>query len=229
VWVDEFHRGGTIPYGGWLAQNKAWWDAHVAAPDQVLWITYEMCVTEPASAVRKVATFLGITPTAALVDKTVAAITFDKMKMRLENNPKMRSGHSGQLKFFTPQQLQDFDATLVQPAIAHGMPMQLAAASSDPKTPPPTGILAKLNPPAAPLPPPATSAAPPPAPAPPAPKPDAPAAPPTPPATLSKSGSAAALASSERRGSRARTAPSAAEASSSSAELDIEMQTETAV
>jgi hypothetical protein len=57
--------------------------------------------------------------------------------------------------------------------------------------------------------------------------PYAPAAPPTPPATLSKSGSAAALASSERRGCRARTAPSAAEASSSSAELDIEMQTET--
>ena len=60
AWVDAYVDGARMPWAGWLEQNKAWWDAHVANPEQVLWITFEEMVGNPDAAVRRVAAFLGL-------------------------------------------------------------------------------------------------------------------------------------------------------------------------
>jgi len=131
VWVDAFAaRGAAMPYGGWLEQNKAWWDAHVAHPEQVLWLDFDSVTTQPETAVRAVASFLGVAPSDALVAATVEAIKVENVKAHLAHHPKMRSGSSGQHRYFTNEQRGAFETNLLAKARAHGMSLPLAKPAS---------------------------------------------------------------------------------------------------
>ena len=51
TFAEEYARGIDMPWGGWLEQNKAWWEASQRQPKQVLWITFEECIASPEQAV----------------------------------------------------------------------------------------------------------------------------------------------------------------------------------
>ena len=123
TWANAYAEGTTMPYGGWLDQNLAWWDLHQANPEQVMWLTYEQCTgPRAAEVVKRVADFLDLTPSNNMVmEKTLEAIRFQAMRQRLEHHPKMRVGTSGQLKFFSQSQLELFEAKLLKGAREKGM------------------------------------------------------------------------------------------------------------
>ena len=87
----------------------------------MLWITYGECIDAPEAVVRSIASFLGLGCTDETVSKIVAAIEFSNMKKQFDNHPKLRSGASQQLHFYTAEQLQSFEQHAFQPASAHGM------------------------------------------------------------------------------------------------------------
>jgi len=59
-----------MAWGGWLAQNRAWWEAHARHPEQVLWISFEEIKQDAEAAVRRVAAFLQLEPTEEAVRAT---------------------------------------------------------------------------------------------------------------------------------------------------------------
>uniref|UniRef100_A0A7S2I1A3 Sulfotransferase domain-containing protein n=1 Tax=Haptolina brevifila TaxID=156173 RepID=A0A7S2I1A3_9EUKA len=122
LWVESFIEGSSMPWGGWLKQNLAWWAAHQRHPDQVLWLTFEEFKEQPQKAVRRVADFLGCELSESDLEELAKATEFEPMKRRLEGLPKLRSGGmTGQLKLFSKPQLHSFDVSVIQPALAVGM------------------------------------------------------------------------------------------------------------
>ena len=93
-WVNAFISSNDMPWGGWFEQNMAWWEAHQKHPEQVLWITFEECVEQPETAVRRVAEFLGLSPSEEVIQRTAHVITFNEMRKVLDFHPKL---HTGQL------------------------------------------------------------------------------------------------------------------------------------
>ena len=63
VWAHAYADGSHMAWGGWLAQNSAWWKAHERHPEQVLWISFEEIKQDAEAAVRRVAAFLKLDPT----------------------------------------------------------------------------------------------------------------------------------------------------------------------
>ena len=39
VWAHAYAEGSHMAWGGWLAQNTAWWQAHERHPEQARWIS----------------------------------------------------------------------------------------------------------------------------------------------------------------------------------------------
>jgi len=134
-WCWTYAEGKAMPWGGWLHQNKQWWDAHQRHPEQVLWVTFEECKADPRSAVRRVAAFLGMEGVSdEVLAKTVDAIEFATMKRHLERHGTLRDGggkastvDGKQLSEFSKKQRQRFHQTLVVPAHEYGVPFQSAA------------------------------------------------------------------------------------------------------
>jgi len=127
MWVESYaQRGGVMPFGGWMQQNKDWWDCYQQNPADVLWITFEECKLEPQQAVRKVAAFLGMEPSDAVVESVAKATMVDVMRTTLKQCPKLKLGADKPgkaLECFTdePELLEMFDRDMVQPAREYGM------------------------------------------------------------------------------------------------------------
>jgi len=96
AWVTAFIDSPDMPWGGWFDQNMKWWQAHVKHPQQVLWITFEECVQQPEKAVRRVADFLGLSPSEEVIQATANTIKFKEMRKVLEFHPKLHTG--GQIR-----------------------------------------------------------------------------------------------------------------------------------
>ncbi|KAL1526818.1 hypothetical protein AB1Y20_015510 [Prymnesium parvum] len=131
VFAQAFVEGSEMPWRGYLEQNKAWWTAHGQFPEQILWITFEECKLTPHDAVRKVASFLSLHPSDEVVNKTVAAINYDKMKRCLERHPKLaHGGKLGDFSTWDPEHLSLFERGIFQPAREHGLVIATAGSPS---------------------------------------------------------------------------------------------------
>ena len=128
LWVEGFISGKT-PWGGWLQQNKEWWDACQQQLEQVLWTTFEDCVEKPAQEVRRIADFLGVQLPAEQMEQTARAITFAEMNQRYgPQHPFLHKGKPGQHRdYFSPAELERFNALVVHPALEYGMRLRLSA------------------------------------------------------------------------------------------------------
>ena len=131
-WVEGF-ISGKAPWGGWLQQNKEWWDASRQQPEQVLWTTFEDCVANPTQEVRRIADFLGLQLPPERLEATARAITIGEMEKRYTPE------HPGLLKerrttgeareHFSAAQLEQFDEHVIQPALDCGMRLRLSSPS----------------------------------------------------------------------------------------------------
>jgi len=126
VWADAYAEGTHMAWGGWLAQNSAWWQAHTRHPEQVLWISFEEIKQDAEAAVRRVAAFLELTPTEEAVGATAKAVDFEVMKRLLHTHTKLRAGRSSylggrQLSAFSRKMLRAFQTKIIDPARARGM------------------------------------------------------------------------------------------------------------
>ena len=113
VLADSYAEGAPMPWGGWLQQNAAWWEAAQRHPSQVLWLTFEEVVADAPASVRRVADFLGVAAGEAMVAATAVAIGFEAMRATLARHPKLRQGCASsrggpQLGAFSHKQLKRF-------------------------------------------------------------------------------------------------------------------------
>ena len=79
VWAHAYADGSHMAWGGWLAQNTAWWKAHERHPEQVLWISFEEIKQDAEAAVRRVAAFLKLDPTEEAVRASLVTMALPTM------------------------------------------------------------------------------------------------------------------------------------------------------
>ena len=129
IFVEEYTSGEMV-FGGWLRSVKSWADARARYPKQVLLIGFEELVNQRELAARCVASFLGLKPSAECVRRAVEASAFAEAKKRLVNMPFIHPDDAyspQQLDYrthFTQEQLRRFETHLIEPAIAHGIPLR---------------------------------------------------------------------------------------------------------
>lgn len=130
IFVDVYLSSDLISFGGWLASAKSWADAQRRFPSQVLMLGFEELVHQREQATKTVARFLGLQPSAECIQRAVDATAFAEAKKRLDGAPFIHPDDSYspyQLDFrthFTPAQLERFEAQLIQPAVAYGIPIR---------------------------------------------------------------------------------------------------------
>jgi hypothetical protein len=76
----ELFMSGQVEEGRWDTYHAEWYRAMQANPDEVLFVHFEALKRDAASEIRKIARFIGVEPTPALVEKVVAGSSFSAMK-----------------------------------------------------------------------------------------------------------------------------------------------------
>ena len=121
--VSQIFLAGMSEEGDWFKHTAGWWRAkhELACGPQILWIFFEELKASPASEIRRVAEFLGVTCDDATIEKVVAESSFEAMKKGTEQAAKAapaaesttrfrKGGAGGWRKMFTDEQSAQMDA-----------------------------------------------------------------------------------------------------------------------
>eukprot|EP00966_Prymnesium_polylepis_P160081 3700619-Prymnesium_polylepis.1 len=121
---------GQLCFQDRLEHDLEWWAVAQAHPTQVLWLTYEQLVREPASHLRALAAFLGLQVTDDALGRVEAAVQLPEAKRRYLEMEGMRMmlkrGECGVYReYFDDAALKRFDELILSPLQAAGVPMVL--------------------------------------------------------------------------------------------------------
>lgn len=109
AWVKVW-SSGLFEHGRWSDHVAGWRAEALSNPEQVLWVCYEDLVAQPEQEIRRVATFLGFTPSDAVVSATALHSGFSAMKAQAGNASHMRKGEVGDSeRHFSPELSKEFD------------------------------------------------------------------------------------------------------------------------
>lgn len=116
---DAFARAyaeGVVEDGCWFNWYKQWGKQQALQPDHILIVYFEDLKKDPGAQVRRIADFLGVEYSEALVDRVIAGSSFKTMKSRSENPDKFfRGGRIGDnKKYFSPEMKRAFTELLCQ-------------------------------------------------------------------------------------------------------------------
>ena len=126
----RFYTRGQLCFQRRLEHDLAWWATAQSHPSQVLWLCYEDLVREPLAGLRSLANLLEVSVSDAAYARVSATVTMEESKRRYLSHEGMkmmlRSGECGRYKdFFSKSDLEFFDAEVLQPLRAAGVPLVL--------------------------------------------------------------------------------------------------------
>lgn len=104
---------GNAENGSWFKHVVEWYKHAVANPTRCLFLTYENMHADPHAATRKIADFVGVRPTADLIEKAVVNSSMSAMQSNKNANiglGHLRQGEIGKWReTFTVAQSEAFD------------------------------------------------------------------------------------------------------------------------
>lgn len=96
----KLYMSGKVGFGSWMENVKGWYQEAKQNPDQCLFVRFEDLKADPEAVVKRIADFMGLSPSQDVINDVVKYSGFDHMKSKAEERDVAAGGDGSASNFF---------------------------------------------------------------------------------------------------------------------------------